>query len=84
MVVIQTLGYIAIVAHDSCSTMKFCLKCLPLKKYKIGNITFVVLMHDNTYNHFHSLGIIECIVHELVRARTKAPPFRPTWALNTS
>jgi hypothetical protein len=75
MVVIQTLSYIAIVAHNSCLTMKFCLKCLPMKMYIIGNITLVVLAHDNTYNHLHSLGIIECIVYELVRARIRVPPF---------
>jgi hypothetical protein len=55
MVVIQTLGYIAIVAHDSHLAMKFCLKCLPLKMDKIGNFTIVVLTHDNTYTHLHSL-----------------------------
>jgi hypothetical protein len=75
MVVIQTLGYVTIVAHDSCLAMKFCLKCLPLKMYKIGNITFVLLTHDDTYNHLHSLGIIECIIHELVHVITKVLPF---------
>jgi hypothetical protein len=52
--------------------------------YIIGNITLVVLAHDNTYNHLHSLGIIECIVYELVRARIRVPPFWPTLALNSS
>jgi hypothetical protein len=84
MVVVQTLGYIAIVVHDSHLVMKFCLKCLHLKMYKIGNITIVVLTHDNTYTHLCSLGIIECIVHELVHARTRAPSFRLAWALNSS
>jgi hypothetical protein len=27
------------------------------------------LMHDNTDNHSSALGMIECIVHELVRVR---------------
>ncbi len=40
--------------------------------------------HDNTYTHLWLLGIIECIVHELVRATTRAPSFRLAWALNSS
>ncbi len=75
VVVIQTLGYIAIVALDSHLVMKFCLKHLLLKMYKFGSDAPIVLRHDNINNHLSALGVIECIVHEPVRVKTRAFPF---------
>jgi hypothetical protein len=43
--------------------------------YKFGSDAPIVLMHDNIDNHSSALGVIDCIVHELVHVKTKALPF---------
>jgi hypothetical protein len=84
MAIIQALGCITIIMLNPHLALKFCLKRLPLKMYKFGSVTLYALMHDNMDNPLHSFGMIECIVCELIHAKTKLLPFQMAWASNSS